>query len=44
MRCAGSPARFRQDSERNDHHSRAGGRVIDVQQDHDGLGKRKSGD
>jgi hypothetical protein len=34
-------ARFRQDSERNDHDSRAGGRVIDVQQDHDGPGKRK---
>lgn len=35
-------SRFRQDTERNDHGSRAGGRMIDVQQDHDGPGKRKS--
>jgi hypothetical protein len=41
MRCAGFPARFRQDSERNDYHSRAGGRAIDVQQNHSRSGKRK---
>ena len=34
-------ARFRENTERNDHGSRAGRRMIDVQQDHNGSGKRK---
>jgi hypothetical protein len=34
--------RFCEDAKRNDHARCAGGRMIDVQQNHDGSGKRKS--